>query len=358
MTILWFWLVQVRDSLMKEDANFFHNNKTKIINGFFLLLIIAGIVLVIVNNKDEFYKYKAIILDLNLFCIFIILAITIQASIFRSWRWYYLLIPIKADIKWRNVLRVTINALAANYSTPGKLGIPAKALLLKKTENIDVGKSLPSILGELFIEHSSEAGIALVCVLIGGHFSKLFRAAANIFNKSDVLQNILIGSGLVLLLLLTGFIFKRKLKSLNFINKLVEAINLTRQRFDCVFYSYLISVFNLVISYYAFWLLVDALGHGEVGFTFVVFAGTITNIIGLLSPLPGGIGVRELTIFGLYDFYFGIGSIAFLAILLMRLITYFALLLLFLAERLFTNFGFQKKLEVSEEDVEVQVNTN
>ncbi|MBD3289332.1 flippase-like domain-containing protein [candidate division KSB1 bacterium] len=309
-------------------------NKSKIINIFFIVILATGITLLVINNKDEFYKYKIVLQGINYFYISIILVLTISASIFRSWRWYYLLIPIKSDISWRNVLRVTINALAANYSTPGKLGIPAKAVLLKQSDNVDVGKSLPSILGELFVEHSSEISLALICVLIGGHLQKLFRVVKNIFTSSTLIQNILIMISIVMILIVISIIFKKKFKSLNFFNKLSEAIRLTGKRADCIGYSYLITTINLIISYFSNWLLFAALGYPEIPYTFIVFAGTITNIVGLMSPLPGGLGVRELTTFGLYNLYFGLGGIAFLAMLIMRVITYLALFLLFLMERL------------------------
>ena len=115
--------------------------------------------------------------------------------------------------------------------------------------------------------------------------------------------------------------------------KLSDAVRTTGKRRDCIWWSYLITAINLLLSYFANWLLFAALGHPEIEFTFVVFAGTITNIVGLMSPLPGGIGFRELTIYGLYDFYFGLGGIAFLMILITRVITYAALLLLFLIEK-------------------------
>ena len=64
-----------------------------------------------------------------------------------------------------------------------------------------------------------------------------------------------------------------------------------------------------------------------------IFAGAITNIVGLVSPFPGGIGAREITIYVLYDLYFGLGGIALLAILAIRILTYFGLFLLFFSER-------------------------
>ncbi|MBN2091986.1 flippase-like domain-containing protein, partial [candidate division KSB1 bacterium] len=198
-----------------QEKSGFAKNKWKIINLFFISLLLVGFILAFYNNWDELVKYKEVILNISLTNIFIILILTMSATIFRSWRWYFLLLPIKSPLPWKNILRITINALAANYSTPGKMGIPAKAVLLKQSEDIDVGKSLPSILGELFIEHSSEVSLALVCILIGGHFKKLFHAVENIINNSSVVQNILLFAGMIILLILAGIIFKKKLKTLN-----------------------------------------------------------------------------------------------------------------------------------------------
>ncbi|MCK5737720.1 flippase-like domain-containing protein, partial [bacterium] len=130
-----------------------------------------------------------------------------------------------------------------------------------------------------------------------------------------------------------GYLLRRKVNFHGFWAKLSDAVKTTGKRRDCIWWSYLITAVNLLLSYFANWLLFAALGNPEIEFTFVLFAGTITNIVGLLSPLPGGIGFRELTIFGLYDFYFGLGGIAFLMILITRVITYAALLLLFLIEK-------------------------
>ncbi len=330
-----------------QQLTFFQKYKSLIINLLFFIILIVGFGLVLINNKDEIIKYESIIYNINSFDILIIIVITMAASFFRSWRWHFLLLPIKKNISWRNVLRITLNALVANYSTPGKMGIPTKAILLKQYENIPVGKSLPSILGELFIEHSSETALAITCVLMGGHLKKLIKTVLGLFENSSFVNSLLIGMGILLVLAVGSVLFKKKLKTLNFYNKLVEAIHLTRKRPDCIVYSYLVTMINLIVLYYGFWLLIANLGHPEIDFTFVVFAGTITNIVGLISPMPGGLGFRELTIFGLYDFYFGLGGIAFLAIIIMRIITYFALFVLFVLEKVI--FHFWQPKQVAEE---------
>lgn len=319
------------------------SSNNKFINLFFGVLIVVGFSLIIYNNRDELNKYKETLLNINYLTLTFVFVITMTAVFFRSWRWFYLLLPLKKGLSFLNVFRVSINALAANFTMPGKLGVPVKAVLLKKSEDIEVGKSLPSILGEIFIEHSSELTIAFVSVLIGGHLSKLVYAVNQIIHSQSVVYNILVGISIVALITLMGFIFKKKVNSMNFIAKFIEAISVTRKRKDYLTYSYMITIFNLIVSYWVFWLVISSLGHPEVDLTFVIFAGTVTNFVGLISPFPGGVGVREITIYGLYDFYFGLGGIAFLAILIMRIITYLSLFISFILERTLSGYINSKR---------------
>ncbi len=325
-----------------------HNNYNKLINLFFVVLILMGLGLIIYKNRQNLNDYKEILFNVNYLTLGFVLVVTMSTIFFRSWRWYYLLRPLKGNLSFMNVFRVSINALAANFTMPGKLGVPVKAVLLKKAEQIEVGKSLPSILGEIFIEHASELMIACIAVIIGGHLSKFFHAVKQIVHNQNIVINGMIVLAALAILFVGSWIFKRKIKSMSFIINFIETIKITRRRKDYLLYSILITIINLIISYYIFWLVIATLGHPEIDLTFVIFAGSITNFLSLISPIPGGVGVRELTSYGLYDFYFGLGGIAFLAIIIMRLITYLSLFITFLLERSIATYIFSKdKKELS-----------
>lgn len=306
----------------------------KTVNILFLCFIIFGIASIVFDNLDRIHEYKDTLLSINYWHLLIVLAITMAATILRSLRWYYLLIPVKKNISWINVLRVNMNALAANYSTPGKAGVPVKAFLLKKTENIDYSYSLPSILFELFLEYSLQLILLIICVFVGGHLSKLFFSIENLITNLGFIQNFIFLILTALIVCLIIYLLKSKINLKGFFVKFQNAVKITRKRWDCLIYSGLISTFNLIMSFFGFWLLIVALGHPEITLTFVIFSSGLTNIVGAVSPLPGGLGVREITIYGLYDIYFGLGGVAFLAIILMRLITYLALLILFISEKI------------------------
>jgi uncharacterized protein (TIRG00374 family) len=326
-----------------------NNGFTKILNYGFFVLVFLGLIFIFYKNRGHLYDYKENLLNANYAIIFVVLLYTMVAIFFRSWRWYYILLPIKEKLSLLNLYRVSINGLAADFTMPAKLGLPLRAILLKKCENINVESSVPSILGDLVVEHTSEFLIAMVCVFIGGHLSKIYHTFGQIFSQHGFIYNLGISFSMVLMLGIAGFMFRKKLTSIGFLNKLIETVNITRKRVDYLSYSYIISIVNLIFSFVVFWMLIATLGHPEVPFTFVVVAGTITNFMALISPIPGGLGVKEITIYGLYDFYYGLGGFAFIAILLMRLITYLALFLSFLIERIYTGIEARKKLAVIEE---------
>ena len=305
----------------------------RIINILFLVIVLIGLFFIVKDNRHRFDEYREVLFEANYFYLILVVLFTMVGTLLRTWRWYYLLLPIKETVSYNTLLRVNINALAANYSIPGKMGVPVKAVLLKKSEGIDYGQSFPSIFGELFIEHSAEFVLAIAAALIGGHVLKLIHIFDQLLHNQSVLMNIMILVGAVVLMVIAWMILKKKLRTMHFFDQLISSFRVIGKKPRYILICYLISIVNLIALNFAFLLVFKSFGHAEVGLTFVIFAAMVTNFVSIISPLPGGLGLRELTSYGLYDLYFGIGGIAFLAILTMRLITYISLLLLFVGER-------------------------
>ena len=68
-------------------------------------------------------------------------------------RWYFLVKPVKMDVSLKNIYMISISAIAVNSASPGKLGVPTKAVLLKNLENVDINQSVPSLTFELFLDN-------------------------------------------------------------------------------------------------------------------------------------------------------------------------------------------------------------
>lgn len=308
----------------------------KIINVLFLVIVVLGLFFIIKDNRHRLDEYKDVLLNANYYYLILVVLITMVGTLLRTWRWYYLLLPIKKDVSYKTLLRVNVNALAANYSIPGKMGVPVKAVLLKQSERIDYGQSFPSIFGELFIEHSAEFVLAVAAALIGGHVLKLMNIFNQLIHHQSVVTNILVFFGAIVFLIFAWLLFRKKLRALRFFDQLISSFRIIGRKPKYILICYAITLLNLVALNFAFLMVFKSFGYSQIGLTFVIFAAMVTNFVSILSPLPGGLGMRELTSYGLYDLYFGIGGIAIIAILTMRLITYISLLFLFLGERAFT----------------------
>ena len=61
----------------------------------------------------------------------------------------------------------------------------------------------------------------------------------------------------------------------------------------------------------------------------MIFVGAFTNIVVLLAPLPGGLGVREISGAYLFKLFYNLGEIAVNMVLLSRLFSLVALVILF-----------------------------
>jgi uncharacterized protein (TIRG00374 family) len=76
------------------------------------------------------------------------------------------------------------------------------------------------------------------------------------------------------------------------------------------------------------YLLLASLGH-KLPLIFLIFVGAFTNILVLLAPLPGGLGVREISGAYLFKIFFNLGEIAVIMVLLSRLFSLVGLVILY-----------------------------
>lgn len=293
----------------------------RLIDVIFIVCVLGGLVLLL--RKTDWQQLALIGPRLNLLALLMVLGLTIANVLLMIYRWYLLLRPIKPNISLRNVVKVSLNGLAVNFATPGKMGVPAKAMLLKKTEQVEISTSLTSLFVELVYEYGTLGLFMLVAGAVGGYWATIWKAGgADFITKTKSLAAVI--SVMALLI----FLFRRKLAASRIVKNLQTAIRVTFRRIDLLLWILAISAINLALTFWADWLLYKSLGF-PTPYLFIVFAGALSNIAGFFSPLPGGLGVREVSNAYLYQNFFGIGQIALVATVIRRLITYGSLILLF-----------------------------
>ncbi|HEX9975441.1 MAG TPA: lysylphosphatidylglycerol synthase transmembrane domain-containing protein [bacterium] len=242
-------------------------------------------------------------------------------------RWYLLLIPIKNDIRLGSICRIAIGAILLNHVAPGKVGYPAKAYFLKKSEDIPISSSVPSLFAELMLDYSITLVLFLFAVVTGGYAKDVIRLISG-YLDFRYLWAIPI---FVIIIILIVIPFKRRIQSSNISKNLVAAIGQTKKRLDILLWVVLITLIYLVIWFISDYILVKSLGY-NIPLIFLIFAGAFTNIVVILAPLPGGLGVREISSAYLFKVFFNLGEVALVMILLSRLFTFITLFILYFGD--------------------------
>jgi uncharacterized membrane protein YbhN (UPF0104 family) len=330
----------------------------KIINILSIILIIVGFYFLF--RKGDWSKVVGIKDNISYWGLAGVLALFTLSQFLMIVRWYLLLIPIKEGITLKSVFRIAISAMVLNQTAPGKVGYPTKAYFLKKAEDVPISSSIPSLFGEVFLDYSITGLFLLAAVFIGGYFKTIF----DILGKHIDWNHIWLVPLLLILILLIFLILKQKLSSSNIFKNILAAFRLTRRRNDIIIKSIVLTMIALFIWFICDYLLLASLGY-KLPLNFLIFVGAFTNILVLLAPLPGGLGVREISGAYLFKLFYNLGEIAVIMVLLSRLFSLIGLVILYVIDwlvRLHTkNKSVMEKIsnpEISAEKFEFQTYEN
>lgn len=310
---------------MKENKISKHIKSPKVIlNVVFVVLILLGLYFLFRNGN--FDKLKAVSHQLNYWLLAAVLAINLINLFMVILRWYFLVKPVKNDVSLKNIYIISLNAIAANFAVPGKMGVPAKAILLKNTEGINYSHSTPSLINELLLEYCCILIFFIVSSTLG-NFMK-WTAILNLFSRKFGFVFVII---LAIAVVAYIVISKQKMRYKTFKN-IEEAFRISWLRKDLFSIALGITVINLFLTFWCDKILFRALGF-DIRYIFIIFSSAFSNIASLLSPLPGGIGIREIANGYFYKKFYGLGEVAILAVLIRRIITYLSLIILFIIEK-------------------------
>ncbi|MBI4014802.1 MAG: flippase-like domain-containing protein [Candidatus Aenigmarchaeota archaeon] len=188
---------------------------------------------------------------------------------------------------------VQLFGMTLSNFTPGKMGEPAKALLLKARTGIPVSRSLPSIVWERILD---------VTVLLS--FAALFMFNVPLSGSLAVFSYIGVSLFAAAMLFAASIIAKRSVGERMFsIAGRLPFLKKASNDFVNTFYSVSFSRSSLLQSFAStavpwaldalvLWLALAAL-HQNVSYVMLMGVVAISTIIGVASSLPGGIGSME-----------------------------------------------------------------
>jgi len=317
-------------SISTEKINF-----RKILNICFILaVLVAGYFIVRNFHRENIIAIKERFNYLYFVAVFSGILVIV---LLRVVRWLLLLKPIKQNISFLNIIEIYSGSQILNYAAPGKWAVPARAFFLKKLESVAITQSIPSLMGELFLDISGMFSLLMIIAISWGYFYQII----NLFQQR--LLSALVGFSIFVGLGGGIFYFLNKRKN-RLLDSLFSAIKTSFQQRKYLFIAFGLTSVILLLSFLCDLLILRALGL-IVPYHFVIMTFSFSTIMGFLSPLPGGIGVNELSNTYLFKIFYNAGEFAFFATFLRRVLDYLMVIILFLCVKVVR----QKKWFISHE---------
>jgi uncharacterized membrane protein YbhN (UPF0104 family) len=206
------------------------------------------------------------------------------APVVHAWRWQRMLLVLDQVMPLRAALRATVAATLANYAVPGYAWAPVKGLVARQAYGVALTRSAPTLAVEQALDAAALAlGVGLGLLLMPG-----LAVRAQFQPPRDVFWLVLpAGAALVALPALR--------RSGRFNAHLAALRSSGRQLLGSrALHPWLASLTlaRLVCDLVSFWLVAAALGQ-RLDPAQLLLLASLPPLAGLVTPIPGGLGVRE-----------------------------------------------------------------
>jgi uncharacterized protein (TIRG00374 family) len=270
-----------------------------------LIIALSAVLLFFFFRSVEWDKFFSSLIDVNpVFFILLILASPLHL-LTRAWRWKYLILPEKKDVKLYNLIAGQSVGFTVTLLLPGRLGEFVKPAFLAKKEEINLGFTLGTVVVERLFDI-----IAMVFLLAGFLLARPLYAAD--FPLSPANARWLFGFGLlglgfdvVVFLVVLGLHFfrARTLKILAFclrplprkwsekiyhlIEEFIQGLRFFRSLKDLLrfFGLSLVVWLGIVGNYWLFFL-----AYREPQAFYMVIPYVFLTMVGASIPTPGMVG--------------------------------------------------------------------
>ncbi len=257
-----------------------------IVSAFFLYLGLRGV------NLEEVFKR---ISGANLIWLIPGVAVYFLAVWGRTWRWHYLLRPLKA-VSLRSLFPIVVIGYMGNNVYPFRAGEVIRAYVLKRNEQVSISASLATIV----VERIFDGLVMLIFVFAALPFAPI---------EQDWLRSIVVagtvlffGALAVFLFLAMRPVFARRVYSallrplparvahpiVDLLDRFMEGLESLRRPRD-LFMTLVTSVFIWLTETTKYWFVMHAFNF-EVSFFVLMIMTAVVNLATTLPAAPGYIG--------------------------------------------------------------------
>ncbi len=217
-----------------------------------------------------------------------LLCVAMGLPVVHARRWQVMLRSLGHDLPLTSALDLTISSTMINYAAPGYLWSPAKGLMARQMYGIGLGRSVPTLAIEQVLDALALViGTVVGLVLAGSVISKSIFDHIRTPSTAAILTTVV----LVVLVGLAGLYLVRRF-GLRFVSTVIEAGRLLARDRSLRVPVIGFTAARWVLDTAAIWLAAKAVGV-SLGVAALILISNLPLLIGLISPMPGGIGFRE-----------------------------------------------------------------
>lgn len=205
-----------------------------------------------------------------------------------AWRWQRLLQVSGMSIPFGDALRVTVAASLGNYVLPAFGWVPTKVAVTRQWLGVGLGHSIPTVVLEQAIDLAVVTTFGVTGLLRSG---LLLGGIAEVPDLAQRALFLAVVAGMGVSLTLTLFLWSPKRRKAWY--WLVQLLSLVWSlRSDWQVWSATVSRWFVE---FLLLLLLAWSNRLQLGFAHVLIFLGVPGLIGLVAPVPGGLGVREGT---------------------------------------------------------------
>ncbi len=246
-----------------------------------------------------------------------------------SSRWHLLVRMTKGVSDLARASEAFLTSVVINYAAPVGLAVPTRAALTKRALGLSAAETGAIALWEVLLDVTVLGAITLLWAING-------RTAGGVLGEAlAAVPAALVGLaaagfgalGVVLAMALRRPAFRRRLAVAG-----TSLLSFPRQRPVAAAWALAASVVYWIGQGMVLWLLLEALGVNR-GIGLVLGLTGLPVLVGMLSPVPGGAGVREALMVAVAQGHGADGAAVLVAALTYRIALFAAIPILYLAVR-------------------------
>jgi uncharacterized membrane protein YbhN (UPF0104 family) len=256
-------------------------------------------------------------------------------------RWDLIVRMIKGASNVPRAAEAFLTSVVINYAAPIGLAVPTRAALTKRALGLSATETGAAVLWEIAVD-----------VLVLGMGSAIWLLANSRDLSAPSSGQVLAGAGVLIagLLILGLVVFWLRMKPARWQrvrSGFKEAILLPRQRPGAAALALSVTVAYWVVQAIVMALFIRSLG-GDSTVKLILGLITVPVLVGMLSPVPGGAGIREALMIGVARVEGADTAVVLVAALVYRVALFLAIPLLYLGVRIWLKAEGEAAIEIEE----------